>query len=110
MRYRWILLGTLLLASAWTSLTLASTGDIGSIVETFVVRQFPEAASHYWVINETQWDGDEMIVDLHTIVKERRDTEPTLSRFLLLIVAGELKGSQNVPLDPASDCQKEEDA
>ena len=109
MRYRWILLGTLLLASAWTSPTLASTGDIGSIVETFVVRQFPDAASHYWVINETQWDGDEMIVDLHTIVKERRDTEPTLSRFLLLIVAGELKGSQNVPLDPAADCQKEED-
>jgi hypothetical protein len=33
-----------------------------------------------------------------------------LSRFLLLIVAGELKGSQNVPLDPGADCQKEEDA
>lgn len=109
MRYRSFLLGTLLLAGAWTSPTLASTGDIGSIVEKFVVRQFPDAASHYWVINETQWDGDEMIVDLHTIVKERRDTEPTLSRFLLLIVAGELKGSQNVPLDPAADCQKEED-
>jgi hypothetical protein len=103
MRYRWILLGTLLLAGTWTSPTLASTGDIGNIVETFVVRQFPDAASHYWVINETQWDGDEMIVDVHTIVKERRDTEPTLSRFLLLIVAGELKGSQNVPLDPAAD-------
>jgi hypothetical protein len=52
-----------------------------------------------------------MIVDVHTIVKERRDDmEPTLSRFLLLIVAGELKGSQNVPLDPGADCQKEEDA
>jgi hypothetical protein len=108
MRYRSILLGALLLVGAWTSPTLASTGDIGSIVETFVVRQFPDAASHYWVINETQWDGDEMIVDVHTIVKERRDTEPTLSRFLLLIVAGELKGSQNVPLDPSADCQKEE--
>ena len=110
MRYRWTLLGTLLLAGIWMSPTLASTGDIGSIVEKFVVRQFPDAASHYWVINETQWDGDEMIVDMHAIVKERRDKEPTLSRFLLLIVAGELKGSQNVPLDPAADCQKEEDA
>ena len=98
MRYRWILLGILLWTGSSTTPGLASTGDLGSIVETFVVRQFPDAASHYWVINETQWDGDEMIVDVQTIVKERRDTEPTLSRFLLLIVAGELKGSQNVPL------------
>src|SRR5262245_2099580 len=99
MRYRWILLGTLLwvIASSSPTPTLASTGDLGSIVEKFVVRQFPDAASHYWVINETQWDGDEMIVDVQTVVTERRDREPTQSRFLLLIVAGELKGSQNVP-------------
>jgi hypothetical protein len=108
MRYRWILLGTLIWAAAATSPALASTGDIGSIVEKFVVRQFPDAASHYWVINETQWDGDEMIVDVQAVVKERRDTEPTLSRFLLLIVAGELKGSQNVPLEPAEDCRTED--
>ena len=107
MRYRWILLGVLLWASTFTPPTLASTGDLGSIVEKFVVRQFPDAASHYWVINETQWDGDEMIVDVHTIVTERRDREPTLSRFLLLIVAGELRGSQNVPLTPAEDCREE---
>ena len=60
MRYRWIALATLLWTSIFTSppTTLASTGDIGSIVEKFVVRQFPDAMSHYWVINETQWDGD----------------------------------------------------
>ena len=108
MRYRWILLGVLLWAGTFTPPTLASTGDIGSIVEKFVVRQFPDAASHYWVINETQWDGDEMIVDLQTVVTERRDMEPTLSRFLLLIVAGELKGSQNIPIEPAADCRTEE--
>ena len=108
MRSRWILLGTLLWLIACTWPSEASTGDIGSIVEKFVVRQFPDAASHYWVINETQWDGDEMIVDVQAIVKERRDTEPTSSRFLLLIVAGELKGSQNVPLEPAADCRTEE--
>ena len=108
MSSRWILLGTLLWSFTCTWPSQASTGDIGSIVEKFVVRQFPDAASHYWVINETQWDGDEMIVDVQAIVKDRRDTEPTLSRFLLLIVAGELKGSQNVPLDPAADCRTEE--
>jgi hypothetical protein len=108
MRYRWILLGVLFWVGTFTPPILASTGDIGTIVEKFVVRQFPDAASHYWVINETQWDGDEMIVDLQTVVTERRDAEPTLSRFLLLIVAGELKGSQNVPLEPGEDCQPEE--
>jgi hypothetical protein len=110
MRSRWILLGTLLWTIAFTlpTTTLASTGDVGSIVEKFVVRQFPDAMSHYWVINETQWDGDEMIVDLQTVVTQRRDMEPTLSRFLLLIVSGELKGSQNVPLEPEAACGSEE--
>jgi hypothetical protein len=108
MRYRWILLGVLLWTAPFTPPVLASTGDIGTIVEKFVVRQFPDAASHYWVINETQWDGDEMIVDVQTVVTVRRDMEPTLSRFLLLIVAGELKGSQNIPLEPAADCRAEE--
>src|ERR1043165_2046597 len=108
MRYRWILFGVLVWAGPFPSPFLASTGDSGTIVKKFVVRQFPDAASHYWVINETQWDGDEMIVDLQTVVTERRDAEPTLSRFLLLIVAGELKGSQNVPLEPGEDCQPEE--
>ena len=69
-----------------------STDNVGAIIETFVVRQFLNAVGHYWVINETPWDEDEMIVDLHTIMNERCATEPTLSHFLLLIVAGELRG------------------
>jgi hypothetical protein len=107
-RHRWILVGALSWLLMLPTLAQASTGDIGTIIEKFVVRQFPDAASHYWVINETQWDGDEMIVDVHTIVKERHDTEPTLSRFLLLIVAGEIKGSQTIPLEPGTDCRAEE--
>lgn len=110
MRHRWILVGALSSLLVLPALAQATTGDVGTIIEKFVVRQFPDATSHYWVINETQWDGDEMIVDVHTIVKERRDTEPTLSRFLLLIVAGELKGSQNIPLEPGADCRTEEEA
>jgi len=96
MRYAWIVLGILLWAGSFSPPTLASTGDIGMIVEKFVVRQFPDAASHYWVINETQWDGDEMIVDVQAVVTERRNTEPTLSRFLLLIVAGELPNRRSL--------------
>ena len=108
MRPQWILPGLLSWLLLVPSLSQASTGDIGTIVEKFVIRQFPDAASHYWVINRTQWDGDEMIVDVQAVVKERRDTEPTLSRFLLLIVAGELRGSQHVPLEPGTDCGTEE--
>ena len=50
-----------------------------------------------------------MIVNVHTIVNERRATEPTLSHFLLLIVAGELRGVQSVPLEPGADCRAEEE-
>jgi hypothetical protein len=29
-------------------LAQASTGNVGTIMETFVVRQFPNAVGHYW--------------------------------------------------------------
>ena len=108
MRHQWIIMGALWGILTMPALAPASTGDVGTIIETFVIRQFPGAASHYWVINETQWEGDEMIVDVHTIVNERRETEPTLSHFLLLIVAGEIRGIQSLPLDPGTDCRAEE--
>ena len=88
--------------------TQASTGDVGMIIETFPVRQFPNAAGHYGVSNETPWDEDEMIMDVHTIANERRGMEPILSHFLLLIVAGELKGVRHIPLEPGADRQAEE--
>jgi hypothetical protein len=109
MRHQWIIIGVLCGILTMPALAQASTGDVGTIIETFVVRQFPDAAGHYWVINETQWDGDEMIVDVHTIVNERREAEPTLSHFLLLIVAGELRGVQSIPLEPGADCRAEEE-
>lgn len=109
MRQQWIIVGMLCGILTMPAFAQASTGDVGTIIETFVVRQFPDAAGHYWVINGTQWDGDEMIVDVHTIVKERREAEPTLSHFLLLIVAGELRGVQSIPLEPGADCRAEEE-
>jgi hypothetical protein len=60
-----------------------------------------------WVINETPWDGDEMIVDAHTIVNEWRAMEPALSHFLPLIVAGEFTGVQGIPLEPGADHRAE---
>ena len=49
-----------------------------------------------------------MTVDVHTIVKEQRETEPSLSHFLLLIVAGELRGVQPIPFEPGADRRAEE--
>ncbi|MDH4188501.1 MAG: hypothetical protein OEV08_16055 [Nitrospira sp.] len=109
MRQQWMLISALCGILAIPALTLASTGDLGTIIESFVIRQFPDAANHYWVINETQWEGDEMIVDMHTIVSAQRETKPMLSHFLLLIVAGEIKGVQKIPLEPGSGCQAEEE-
>jgi hypothetical protein len=86
----------------------ASTGDIGSIIEGFVTRHFPDAASHFWVVNATQWDGDEMIVDVNTVVVQRQRPEPIASRFLLLIVSGKVEAAQNIPLEAQPDCQAEE--
>jgi hypothetical protein len=108
-RHQWIIIGALCGILIMPALAQASTGDVGTIIETFVARQFPDAAGHYWVINETQWEEDDMIVDVHTIVNERGETEPTLSHFLLLIVAGELRGVQSIPLEPGADCRAEEE-
>lgn len=110
MGYRSLVAAALCTVLVLPALAQASIGDIGSIIETFVVRQFPLSSAHYWVITETQWDGDEMVVDVHTIVTERRQREPKLNRFLLLIVAGELKGVQSIPLEPGTECQPETEA
>lgn len=91
------------------SQAMTDKGDIGTIIEGFVTKQFPDAASHFWVVNDTQWDGDEMIVDMNAIVTDRKQTPPTESRFLLLIVEGRLQGIQNIPLDAAAECQKEQE-
>ncbi len=50
-----------------------------------------------------------MIVDVAAIITDRRQTEPIASRFLLLIVAGNLKGSQNIPLDATTECKQEQE-
>ena len=88
----------------------AGADDVGVIIENFVTQQFPDAARHFWVVNETQWEGDEIIVDVAAIVTHGRQAEPVASRFLLLIVAGNLKGSQSIPLDPAAECKQEQEA
>ena len=90
------------------SYAMTEVGDIGTIIESFITKQFPDAASHFWVVNDTQWDGDEMIVDINAVIQPKQQPEPVSSRFLLLIVAGKLEGVQSVPLDGQPECKTDE--
>ena len=105
LRYRFTLI-VFCLALCVPDFATASTGDIGTIIEGFVTRHFPDASSHFWVVNDTQWDGDEMIVDVNTVVVQRQ--QPIANRFLLLIVSGKIEAAQNIPLEAEPDCRKEE--
>ncbi|MER3423078.1 MAG: hypothetical protein C4293_07465 [Nitrospiraceae bacterium] len=87
----------------------ASTGDLSTVIERFMEKQFPEAKSHFWVVNGTQWQTDnEVVVDINTVVTNKAGQEPTENRFLLLIVGDKLAAAQNIPLDANTDCQPEE--
>jgi hypothetical protein len=103
-----LILTALCLALASPAAAKTSTADVGSIIEGFVSRHFPDAASHFWVVNATQWDGDEMIVDVNTVVLPRQQATPVANRFLLLIVSGKIEAAQNIPLEAEPDCRQEE--
>lgn len=108
MRYRWSLLAGLLCTLASPGLPQASTGELGTIIESFVTHHFPDATSHIWIVNSTQWDEDEMVVDIRTVVVERRLPAPIENRYLLLIKEGKLTAAQRIPLEDGTDCQREE--
>ncbi|MFM8550871.1 MAG: hypothetical protein ACKOCD_00910 [Nitrospiraceae bacterium] len=105
---QWRILTSLVL-SVWIAAPLhAGSGDISTVIEGFVVQQFPEASGHVWVVNNTQWQADnELVVDLHTIVMGRPGSSPMENRFLLLIVSGTLAAAQRIPLD-GTDCRPEQ--
>lgn len=87
----------------------ANVADLSHVIEGFMATQFPEARSHFWVVNGTEWQAEnEMVVDLNTVVLTRASQTPTESRFLLLIVEGKVAAAQNIPLDHGADCQPEQ--
>lgn len=88
--------------------SVASPNDLGVIIESFVTRHFPDALSHMWIVNSTQWDGDEMVVDVNTYVVEKQRPDTIENRYLLLIVEGKLAAAQRVPLEGGPECQTED--
>jgi hypothetical protein len=108
MRQRLLLVAFLIQLLIAPALTYANTTDLGAVIEGFITRHFPEATSHIWVMNGTQWDGDEMIVDVQTYVVEKQKPATIENRYLLLIVAGKLTAAQQIPLTDGTECQPEE--
>ena len=109
MRTTSVLAALLCLSLALISPTLAGSGDVPTIIEGFLTKQFPGAKSHFWVVNTAQWQTtDEMIVDFNAIVTRQTGQTPEESRYLLLIVSGRLAGAQNIPLDATTDCRPEQ--
>jgi len=108
MRSKWAFLLCLCVV-LWGAAPLHGTaGDVSGVIEGFMAKQFPDAKSHFWIVNGTEWqDQDEMVVDLNTIVMGLFSLAPTESRYLLLIVGGKLAGAQNIPLDGKVECQPE---
>ena len=107
MRQRWLLSLTLLLLFS-PSISDAGTSTLGAIIESFITHHFPDATSHIWIVNGTEWDGDEMVVDVRTTVIENPLPAPIENRYLLLIKEGKLTAAQRIPLNDGADCQREE--
>ena len=104
-----------LILSLWVGLGIgfpsasrAGIDDMPAIIETFVSKQFPDASSHFWVMNGApQQEKNEVVVDINTIVTMSADRPPDEDRFLLLIVSGKLAAIQHIPLDGETVCQTE---
>lgn len=106
--HSWFLNTLLLFSLTVPGWTHASTTELGSIIENFITRHFPDATSHVWIVNGTEWDGDEMVVDVRTTVLEKQLPAPIENRYLLLIKEGKLTAAQRIPLEDGADCLREE--
>jgi hypothetical protein len=110
MKAGWVLFMSLCVTLSGGTSLLASTGDLSSEIERFVVKQFPESEHHFWVVNNTEWQSDdEVVVDVNAIVVNRHQPDPIENRFLLLIVEGKLAAAQNIPLGSEVHCQPGKD-
>lgn len=109
MRYLPNLLLTLSLV-LFSSTSTSAYPSISTAIDRFVSTLYPKGSHYFWVINNTTTESpEEMIVDLNTSVRNLPEDEPTESRFLLLVVDGELLAAQKIPLNANVDCQSDEE-
>lgn len=88
----------------------ASTANLGSAIDDFVVHQFPQARAHHWVVNQALVENEEVTVDVKAVVTVPSSETPLEERFLLLFVKGKLAAAQFIPVDGDPDCAPEQQA
>ena len=109
MRYLPVLFLTALIIGNPTA-GMASTPDVPTTIENFVSKLYPKGSHYYWVINQTQTESpEEMIIDILTTLRTEPEKEEEESRFLLLIIQGQLFAAQKIPLGSEVDCDNDEE-
>ncbi|MBA3967539.1 MAG: hypothetical protein H0X47_17535 [Nitrospirales bacterium] len=94
----------------FSSTSTSAYPSISTAIDRFVSTLYPKGSHYFWVINNTTPQSpEEMIVDLNTSVRNLPEEAPTESRFLLLVVEGELLAAQKIPLNANVDCRSEEE-
>lgn len=104
-----------LYACGWLSAispTIASSEEPGmpvvSVIEAFMAKQFPNAASRYWIAEvSSETTEEELVLDLRTFVAYKADRNISEQRFMLLVVHGRLQGVQGLPLEDEASCTPE---
>ena len=83
--------------------------DVSMAIDQFVSQVYPKGSRYFWIINDTTSDiSNEIIVDINTELQVNSEEDPQTNRFLLLLVKGELKGAQQIPLGAKVDCHSDE--
>ena len=94
----------------YSSTSTSAHPSISTAIDRFVSNLYPKGSHYFWVINNTTTESpEEMIVDLNTSVRNFPEETLAESRFLLLIVEGELLAAQKIPLNANVDCGSEEE-
>jgi len=109
MRYlpTFILLFSLVL---FPSVSEPAQNSIATTIDRFVSTLYPKGSRYFWVINNTTTQSkEEIIIDINASLRNLSDKTLTETRFLLLVVQGELMAAQKIPLDANVDCRSEEE-
>ena len=94
----------------FSSTSISASPSISSAIDRFVSNLYPKGSHYFWVVNNaTKESPEEIIIDLNTSVRNSQEQTLTESRFLLLVVEGDLLAAQKIPLDAKVDCRNEDD-
>lgn len=94
----------------YSSTSTSAHPSISTAIDRFVSNLYPKGSHYFWVINNTTKESpEEIIIDLNTSVRNLPEETLTETRFLLLVVEGELFAAQKIPLNANVDCHSEEE-